>query len=100
MVEQIDHEGEVDGIVGLPLGHFERVIATRFAFEFGEIAKRERRVALQPHLVLQGDAARSQCRNQDEGINHGGGLPLRGGVRRPLGWIGCSFRTAVGCESS
>ena len=23
VVEQIDHEGEVDGIVGLPLGHFE-----------------------------------------------------------------------------
>ena len=46
VVEQIDHEGEIDGIVGLLLGHFERVIPTRFAFEFGEIAKRERRIAL------------------------------------------------------
>ena len=100
VVEQIDHKAEIDGIFGMLLRNLERVIATRFAFEFGHFAQRKRRVALQPDLVLQGDAARSQCRNQDEGINHGGGLPLRGGVRRPPGWIDCSSRTAVGCGSS
>ena len=84
MIEQVDHESEIDGVVELRLRDLDGAVETRIAFEFGQVAKREWRVAFQPHLVLQGDAARSQDSHQDEGINHGGGSLLRGAVRPQL----------------